>query len=95
MKTDAGIAHGNLSGGLPSRSASLAKPQRCGRCRWWEGRRFRNDVHQTVSFSIEGRCGHSSGPAGAVRGMVHYLGGIDCPLFEMWAPAPPQPVAPR
>jgi len=57
------------------------KPSRCGRCRWWERHRFRNDAQKTVSLSVEGKCGNSGKWANR---KVYYLGGTDWPVFEMW-----------
>jgi hypothetical protein len=57
---------------------------RCGRCRWWEGHRFRNIANKTVSFSVEGRCGNAGAPAAWAQRKVHYLGGTDCPVYEPW-----------
>ena len=56
----------------------------CGRCRWWDGYRFRNTAQKTVSFSVEGKCGNSGAPAEWANRKVHYLGGADCPVFEVW-----------
>lgn len=65
------------------------KPPRCGRCRWWEGHRFRNDAQKTVSFSVEGKCGNSGAPIEWANRKVHYMSGADCPVYEMWESVAP------
>jgi hypothetical protein len=73
-------------------STSAKKPQRCGRCRWWEGNRFRNKASQTVSFSVEGKCGNLHAPAEWANTKVHYLAGADCPVYEVWESPDPDKV---
>jgi hypothetical protein len=60
------------------------KIARCGRCRWWEGHRFRNNCQTTVSFAVEAKCANPDAPVEWANRTVHYSGGIDCPAFDMW-----------
>jgi len=47
---------------LANRAASAMKLARCGRCRWWEGHRFCNNMQTTVSFAVEAACFNSGAP---------------------------------
>jgi hypothetical protein len=85
------MTHGSTK--VSSTTFLPSKPQRCGRCEWWEGNRARNDLNKTVSFAIAGRCANLGAPPQWANRNVSYLAGADCPAFAAWESPVPEKVS--